>query len=602
MKKSEIERRITHFANAVTVDSKGTLQPTRLSDAQHTATAIDTLPPVADQLQIGTVLGTGGMGVVHAATQHPLAREVAVKVPRDDCGPSPTYALVREALVHGTLQHPNIVPIHVLGAGETGSPILVMKRVEGQPWSRALSESRADGPQHAELERHLRTLVQVCNAVHYAHSMGVLHLDIKPDNVMTGSFGEVYLLDWGIAHSVDATSRGPLAADVIAPLGTPGYMSPEQALGDGPQLGVRTDVYLLGACLHELICGRAPHDAEQLEASLLSSAMCEPRTYSADVPPELVAIVTRAMQRSVEKRHDDAGQLRDALSTFLEHRPAIELANQAVAKVQQVEDALAGRVTADVFEAFNEARFGLKQSLKQWPHNERATAALQRLLEAMVVREIEQFDLKAASRMLSQLPRPNPALDKRVDDLRGRLREGQEKVDSLNKIARDVDTTVGSEQRRKVMLGLTGFGALYILFGILHHTGVYSAGYGMFAAILGAYFAGVVVLNVVFRRKIERTRTNRQFLTALWMSGLAPAMLVFAGWLWGLPPSYPVILTIMAFLVGGHVFWITVDANPWPYTAVHVACFLIAAFMPDLAFEMLGVATISGLYIGSNTA
>ena len=152
---------------------------------------------------------------------------------RDPRASAHIEALLREAVITGALEHPNIVPVHMLGRDEDGHPVLVMKRIQGQLWSELLGK--------ASLDRHLEILKDICNALHYAHSRGVVHLDLKTQNVLIGEFGEVSLLDWGIARRLSDPAPGVM-------LGTPAYMASEMVSGE--KLTPLTDVYLLGSTLH----------------------------------------------------------------------------------------------------------------------------------------------------------------------------------------------------------------------------------------------------------------------------------------------------------------------------------------------------------------
>ena len=210
-------------------------------------------PTASLQLRTGDVLGEGGMGVVRSAEQVALGRIVAVKTLKPGRrDPASALDLLREAWVTGAIEHPNVVPVHYLDVEADGSPLLVLKRIEGVEWSALLGDA-------AEVERrfgatdllawNLGILMQVLNAVRFAHHRGVIHRDLKPANVMIGDFGEVYLLDWGIAVSLrdDGTGRFLLASKATEIAGTPCYMAPEM-LGreSGPPLSERTDVYLAG--------------------------------------------------------------------------------------------------------------------------------------------------------------------------------------------------------------------------------------------------------------------------------------------------------------------------------------------------------------------
>ncbi|MFT7625987.1 MAG: serine/threonine protein kinase, partial [Myxococcota bacterium] len=255
----------------------------------------DTAPlPLADgaALRVGATIGSGGMGLVRSAVQVPLDREVAVKSLRPDVQRTLGAAeLVREARVTGRLEHPNIVPIHALAADEDHQPLLVMKRIDGVPWTDYLASK--------PLDFHLDVLLDVCNALSFAHSRGVIHRDLKPENVMNGAFGEVYLLDWGLAVSTDPelADRMQLARDITRLAGTPQYMAPEMAAANASQIGEQTDVYLLGSVLHECVTGTYRHDGNDLRATLLQSWMSEPKTYDETVPRELGGICNRAAAR-----------------------------------------------------------------------------------------------------------------------------------------------------------------------------------------------------------------------------------------------------------------------------------------------------------------
>ena len=217
----------------------------------------------------------------------------------------------------GAIEHPNVVPVHYVDAEADGSPLIVLKRIEGLEWAALVDDG-------AEVQRrfgatdllawNLGILLQVLNAVRFAHHRGVLHRDLKPSNVMIGDFGEVYLLDWGIAVSLrdDGTGRLPLAAEATDLAGTPVYMAPEM-LGreGGPPLSERTDVYLAGAVLFELVAGRPPH-AGATAIEVIASVIASKPVLPAGVPPELARICARALQEDPAQRFEsiEAGPAR----------------------------------------------------------------------------------------------------------------------------------------------------------------------------------------------------------------------------------------------------------------------------------------------------
>jgi serine/threonine-protein kinase len=280
---------------------------------------------IAKALTLGKTIGEGGMGIVRVATQKSLDREVAVKTVRKDAqGRVATIRLLREAWITGSLEHPNIVPVYDLGLDDDGSPIIVLKRIEGVEWASVMRDADAVRTRFGAadlLEYNLRILIQLCNAVSLAHSRGVLHRDLKPENVMIGQFGEVYLVDWGIAVSLreDPSGRLPLASEATEMAGTPAYMAPEMLGASIGKLSERTDVYLLGAVLHEILTGKPPHHRDAFR-QIVTSILTLDVSYGAEVPRELGEIARRAMARDAHARFASADELRWRLVWFLRNR------------------------------------------------------------------------------------------------------------------------------------------------------------------------------------------------------------------------------------------------------------------------------------------
>ncbi len=219
---------------------------------------------------------------------------------------------VEEARLTARLDHPGVVPVHDVGETPEGKPFFAMKRIRG----RSLHEVIHTGDMPLLSER-LDVVKRVCEAAAYAHDAGVLHLDLKPDNVMIGDYGEVLVVDWGLATEV---SDSGAATRQVA--GTPSYMAPEQATA-GAALSRRTDVYAMGALLYELLTGQPPIEAgtvsEMLEQAR-SGDIPHPRAIRPEVPPELDALVQRCMAKAPEQRPSDALFLRDEIRAFQEHR------------------------------------------------------------------------------------------------------------------------------------------------------------------------------------------------------------------------------------------------------------------------------------------
>lgn len=272
-------------------------------------------------------LGRGGMGTVVSAVDLRLSRQVALKqvtqVARER--PGMEQRLAREALITAALDHPGIVPIFDAGKNPDGSIYYTMRLVRGRALTDAIREAKTLGGRLVLL----RHFLSACEAIAYAHSMGVIHRDVKPDNILVGEFGETQVADWGLARKLsepdsalpEASPTQPQATAAGTVLGTPTYMSPEQATGGVVDL--RSDVYALGVVLHEILCGVAPlhgKSAEEALAALRNGKNPDWLTKQKDAPAELVAIAEKAMRAEPEDRYPDARALALDVARYLDGR------------------------------------------------------------------------------------------------------------------------------------------------------------------------------------------------------------------------------------------------------------------------------------------
>jgi eukaryotic-like serine/threonine-protein kinase len=268
------------------------------------------------------LLGRGGMGEVRLFGDSLIGRDVAVKMIASGLADSSAIRerFLREVRIQGQLEHPSIVPVYDLGVDADGNEYFTMKRISGRTLAsvlRALADHDAAAVAEFPLQSRLTVFRQVCLAIAYAHSRGVIHRDLKPANVMVGDFGEVYVLDWGIAAVADEPAQHDEQL-----LGTPGYMAPEQ-LDDPNQVDARADVYSLGAILFELLA-LEPWHASSSAAELIAATKTErearpaQRSPQRDVPPELDDLCARATALARDDRVQTARELADAVDRYLE--------------------------------------------------------------------------------------------------------------------------------------------------------------------------------------------------------------------------------------------------------------------------------------------
>jgi serine/threonine protein kinase len=271
-------------------------------------------------------IGQGGMGTVYLAEDRALGRPVALKVIRDGVLDKESIDRVfREARIIARLEHPGIVPVHDIGTLADGRVYYVMKWVKGRRLDEHFDAS-------AGLPERLRVFQRVCETVAFAHAHRVIHRDLKPQNVMVGPFGEVLVLDWGVAKvAPDPAANAPPGVSIPQDqppetnprqtaygtiLGTPAYMSPEQALGAVDRIDERSDVFALGGVLYFLLTGQAPRAVAKSGDGELP--LVQPRQRNRAVPRRLEAICLKALSADPEHRYAAAAELAAEVVRFLD--------------------------------------------------------------------------------------------------------------------------------------------------------------------------------------------------------------------------------------------------------------------------------------------
>ena len=325
------------------------------SVAEKRATLLRVLPAdllLGKKYEPGKLVAQGGMGAILSAKEPSIDRTVAMKVMLDNPSPSDVLRFVSEAKITGQLEHPNIVPVHELGVDEKAQVFYTMKFVRGITLMKVLdliAEGQAATVAKYPLGQLLTVFQKVCDAIAFAHSKGVIHRDLKPDNVMIGDFGEVLVMDWGLAKVLDPT-RGKAAAydgrsiirtgvrkeleaaelESAHVMGTPQYMAPEQAWGAHDKHDTRTDVYALGAILYHILTLHPSVDGAEPQAVLskvargqfespalaTSGAKRLPHLPGGRVPDSLSAVTMKAMALHQDARYPGVPEFQAEIAAF----------------------------------------------------------------------------------------------------------------------------------------------------------------------------------------------------------------------------------------------------------------------------------------------
>ena len=358
---------------------KGASPQSRIAGAESRADASSGVlsrlrerPSISSRYLLEGEIARGGMGAILEVWDGDLRRRLAMKVAlgkgegssssaANELDPRLLSRFLEEAQVTGQLEHPGIVPVHELGIDDNGVVFFTMQLVRGRDLEKVL-KLVPDGLEGWSVTRALGVLLKVCEAMAYAHSKGAIHRDLKPANIMVGSFGEVYVMDWGLVrvlgredrHNVRVSDGERLETDRRTDaigsesdalytmdgdvLGTPAFMSPEQARGDLGELDARADVYSVGAMLYRLLAGVPPYGKGGPVETLLALREGPPAALSElapDAPAELVAITEKAMAREAGERYPDMQGLAEDLRAYLENRVVQAYQTGAIAEARK---------------------------------------------------------------------------------------------------------------------------------------------------------------------------------------------------------------------------------------------------------------------------
>jgi serine/threonine-protein kinase len=530
---------------------------------------------------VSDTLGQGAVGEVCAAYQQSLQRQVALKRLRRDVTQTDPGGLVVEARVLGRLEHPNVVPVYALGLDPDGRPAFVMKRVEGVRW-RDLIRSPGDHPDllggRPPLEAHVDILRQLCGALARAHSLGVLHLDVKPDNVMIGRFGEVYLVDWGVA-----AARKPGVIEGLAPsggriVGTPAYLAPEQARGEPAT--ERTDVYLLGACLYEVLAGHPPRGDASVDAALAAAVRGD---FLPLVGDSVLHVLARAaMAPHPSQRPEGPLDFARALTEGHAASLAEALVAGAEASAEAVRDHLEDGDTVGAARLMTDARRGFEAALTQAPRFRRAQEGLRGLLRTMARHELRSGAVERARALLAEDPELAEELAplvQQAEAARVRRKESAEARRTLRDLAR-------GSWRRAGMLAASWTAVLSVgwWMALLDHAGRIELGYPPLLLALG--FLSAVGL-VMLRREQGAARRRVQGNLAGFGAAMALMAVTWAAG-WAAEQAIGVVLWVGGTAAG--VVAVTTDPRMGLPAALVLAGAALILLLPGLEWEVAASA------------
>lgn len=399
--------------------------------------------PAVPRFILHDVIGRGGVGEVWESTQTALERTVAVKrIVRERTGEGSShsrsdrtgfldYQFRHEAIITAHLEHPNIVPVYDLGYDEEQRPQLAMKLVRGIPWPELIAADAENLPFEEFLPRHLQILIEVSQAVAFAHSRGIVHRDLKPSQVMVGEFGEVLVMDWGLAMMAHDPAPGqpgihcvsvriPDKETALNPAGTPSLMAPEQTVATAAFITARTDVYLLGGTLYFLLSGRYPHQAETRDLALARASEGKvdpprPRSSLHKIPPQLSRLAMWALAKNPEDRPADTSvfvrELKDYLTGASARRESGHI-TEGVAKlldgihVSRSGDGIPtphGPAPQSLYQHLTAAINQLEKGVELWPRNPEITGLRNKALSYFTGMALAQGDLTLAQVMAGRI-------------------------------------------------------------------------------------------------------------------------------------------------------------------------------------------------------
>jgi serine/threonine protein kinase len=491
-------------------------------------------------------LGKGGMGVVYEGIQKSLNRAIAIK--QSNANAQYFAQIYHEAQITAFLDHPNILPVYDFAIDREGHPIQIMKKIDGVNWAQILDNPHHDFWHELEVSPlpedrllfNLDILLKVSQAVAYAHQKKVIHRDLKPENIMIGKFGEVYVLDWGIALYIGDPASSPFLAQKEANLeqalvGTPAYMAPEMAeITDKKVHTTATDVYLLGAILYELIHHDPLHHGDDIQSILRNIRENRLPIFASDLNIELKSLLEMSLKSSPSHRPQNAGVFRKILqqvvSSFqsrqlekkafmhledmikglrVENEMGIKTLNQSIF-VRQEEQALYDQLN----DHFDEGRHYFRSSLEIYPHNQEATKGFQKLLTLWIRRCVKREDFQLAQKYLRELPQFDTKLDVEIAQGKQKFEKVQQEIKALKDWHENESFQISSKPRLYLALfGLIFLGIGSMLVYILSQKGIYQdTAKGRAIAVVVLSSMMMISAEIWLHFKAQKQQINQAFM------------------------------------------------------------------------------------------
>ena len=451
--------------------------------------------------------------------------------------------------------------------------------------------------------------------MHFAHSKGVVHLDLKTDNVMLGEYGEVYLVDWGISASFKSEagdSLWPRVMEMTEPRGTPGFMAPEIASATPELIDARTDVYLLGGVLHYLVLGSTRHRGKDLYAVLASAFASEPVAYGEEMPEALGEICNKAMARQPAERYASAEALRQAVARFRRQREGARLVEEARALLQEL-IALSRRGrprSSALYRVYGELTFALRRAEKLGlPRVEGLRGAA---LRVMIDFELAREQTEAARELLSEVSQWNASDGRRMkqlEELEERLRRDRQWVDHVTEEHEERDATISAKARGLMLAGavivwaaVAAVARLMLDHGLAHETPA------ALIAIKAVNTLFAVTLIWGAPRVVRLNRINRRIFSALAVAMLIGLAIRAICALHGVAIALSLSLETLVNLTCVAMLALFVErrlGRALPLFALGAACSL---WLPEhawwlmIAWNVAGLAVVAGVWLKTEPA